>query len=147
MLYRFYEDVIALKPGCVNIMGGCNDFLCHRKLKNVQANMVEMISDSLNAGIIPVLCTEIPVIEDMARRKWSIDADYKYAIENANAYRDWILSYSSNNNILCIDFYKLFMENLISTPVRELYIDGLHPSEKGHKILAREAAGIFSNLS
>ncbi len=147
MLCRFYEDVIALKPSHVNIMGGCNDLLSNRRLTNIIGNVEEMVKDSVSAGIKPVLCTEAPVIEDLAKRKWSWDSDYKYVIESTLEYRNWILSYCYTNNLPCIDFHKLFMDELTCRKASELYIDGLHPSEYGHRIMAEEASKIFSNFS
>lgn len=147
IMLRFYDDVVILKPNYVNIMAGCNDFLSHRPLKNVVSNIEEIILDSINSNITPVICTEIPIIKDMAIRKWSSDCDYDYAIKTTAKYREWILKYTTENNILCIDFYKLFMETLKNKETRELYIDGVHPTKEGHKIMAEEFDKIFSKLS
>ncbi|MGE5627184.1 MAG: GDSL-type esterase/lipase family protein [Solirubrobacterales bacterium] len=147
IMLRFYQDVIALNPTHASIMAGCNDFLSHRTLENVVSNVEEIIMDAENSSIIPILCTEIPIIKDMAIRKWSFDCDYDYAIENISNYRNWILKYTTENNILCIDFYKLFMETMYSKSARELYIDGLHPTKVGHKLMAQEFAQVFSKFS
>lgn len=147
MVCRFYDDVITLKPSHVIIMGGCNDFLSYRNLINVTNNIIEMLKDSESAHIIPILCTEIPVIPDIAKRKWSRTCDYEYVIENTIKYREWILSYTNKNKIICLDFYKLFIDKFNLYSPKELYIDGLHPSELGHRLMAEEILKIFSSSS
>jgi len=147
MLSRFFEDVISMKPSHVIIMGGCNDLLSNRSVKNIEINIEEMIRDALENNIIPIIATEIPIIENMAKRKWSQDADYSYVKESSLLYREWILTFSNYNNILCLDFYKLFEEKLKTLTARDLYVDGLHPTALGHKFMAEEAVQIIFECS
>ena len=147
MLCRFFDDVISLKPSHVIIMGGCNDLLSNRSIKNIEINLEEMINDSLKNNIIPIIATEIPVIETMAKRKWSQDANYSYVKENSILYREWILAFSNTNNLSCLDFYTLYQEKLNSLTPRDLYVDGLHPTALGHKLMAEAAAQIIFRCS
>ena len=144
MLCRFYEDVLLPKPTHVIIMGGCNDFISNRSVKNTIINMKEMIEDALKYDIIPISATEIPLIPEMAKRKWSPDPDYNYVIESNIIYRKWILDFSSEIGVNCLDFYELFQEKLKKYSLRELYMDGIHPSATGHKFMAEEAAKIIN---
>ncbi len=99
-----------------------------------------MAEEATNNGITPIIATEPPVIPAMAKRKWSWDADYDYAVDNGRLLREWLLSYCSENSIRCIDFYGLFEEELKSRSANDLYIDGLHPRKLGHELMAEEAA-------
>jgi len=144
MLCRFYEDVLLLKPTHVIIMGGCNDFISNRSVKNTIINMKEMIEDAIKHDIIPISATEIPLMQEMAKRKWSPGPDYNYVIESSILYRKWILDFSEDMCVGCIDFYKLFQETLKEYSQRELYVDGIHPSALGHRFMAEEATKIIN---
>jgi acyl-CoA thioesterase-1 len=140
MLDRFHDDVVLPRPTRVIIMGGCNDLMASRELKNVKENIRLMAEEAANNGITTMLATEPPVIPTMAKRKWSWDADYDYAVESGKLLREWLLSYCEEKGIICIDFYGLFEERLKSCSANELYIDGLHPRKLGHELMAEEAA-------
>ena len=131
MLDRFFDDVVLPGADLVIIMGGCNDLLAGRNLENVKENIRLMAEEAQREGITPIIATEPPVIPAMAKRKWSWDADYDYAVENGRLLREWLLSYCAENSIRCIDFYGLFEEELKSRSANDLYIDGLHPKEAG----------------
>jgi acyl-CoA thioesterase-1 len=146
MLCRFFDDVLSLKPSLAIIMGGCNDFISNRSLRNTEINMEEMVLDALSHNIIPIPAIEIPLIEEMAKRKWRQDADYAYVTESSLLYRNWILKFSESKGLNCIDFYRLFQEKLNSYSTRELYIDGIHPTALGHKFMAEEAIRVVSQI-
>jgi len=140
MLDRFHDDVVMSGAARVIIMGGCNDLMASRELKNVEENIRLMAEEAANNGITTMLATEPPVIPDMAKRKWSWEADYAYAVENGKLLREWLLSYCEKNSIRCIDLYGLFQEELKSRSASDLYIDGLHPRKLGHELMAEEVA-------
>ena len=147
MLCRFYEDVLLHKPTHVIIMGGCNDFISNRNVKNTILNMKEMLKDAIKHDIIPISATEIPLIPEMAKRKWSEDPDYDYVIESNIIYRNWILDFSKEIGVNCLDFFKLFQEKLMEYSLRQLYVDGIHPSALGHKFMAQEVVNLLSSIS
>lgn len=143
MLDRFHDDVVISGAARVIIMGGCNDLMASRDLKSVEENIMLMAEEAANNGITAILATEPPVIPDMAKRKWSWDADYDYAVENGKLLREWLLSYCEENSIRCIDLYGLFQERLKSCSASELYIDGLHQRKLGHELMAEEVAKVL----
>jgi len=140
MLDRFHDDVVLSGATHVVIMGGGNDLMSGRDLKNICANLRLMAEEAEEKGIVPILAVEPPIIPDMAKRKWSWDADYTFAFENGILLRQWLLSWCAENKIKCIDFYGLFEEKLKATTSNELYVDGLHPRKLGHELMAAEAA-------
>jgi lysophospholipase L1-like esterase len=145
MLDRFHDDVVLSGAACVIITGGCNDLMASREMKTVKENIRLMAEEASNNGITPIIATEPPVIPDMAKRKWSWDADYDYAVENGKLLREWLLSYCAENSIKCIDLFRLFEDELKSLSENELYIDGLHPRKLGHELIAEEAARALTN--
>ncbi|MBP1744748.1 MAG: TesA-like protease [Firmicutes bacterium] len=145
MLDRFHDDVVLSGATHVIIMGGCNDLMSNRELENVKENIRLMAEEAKDNGILPVLAAEPPIIPDMAKRKWSWDADYDYAVGNSLLLRDWLLGFCSENSIECIDLYGLFENELKSLSANELYIDGLHPRKLGHELIAEEVARALMN--
>ena len=143
MLDRFRDDVLLPGATHVLIMGGCNDLMSNRRLKNVKKNLKLMAEEASKNSIVPIMATEPPIIPDMARRKWGSDANYEYAVENGILLREWLLDFCSENSIKCIDLYGLFEEELRSTSPRDLYIDGLHPKKLGHEMIVLEVARAF----
>jgi len=143
MLDRFRNDVVLSGATHVLIMGGCNDLMSNRKLKNVKENLKLMAEEASKNSIIAVMATEPPLIPDMAKRKWGSDANYEYAAENGILLREWLLDFCSENSIKCIDLYGLFEDELMRTSPKDLYIDGLHPKKLGHEMIAGMVANAF----
>ncbi|MHC1720863.1 MAG: GDSL-type esterase/lipase family protein [Clostridiaceae bacterium] len=146
MLERFYEDAVAASPTHVLIMGGCNDLMSGRKLKNIESNIEKMVYESIENHIVPILSVEIPVIPDIARKKWSFDADYDYVVKNDILYREWMLNFSKEKCISCIDLCGIFEEELKCMDAKNLYVDGLHPTNLGHGLIAKALAGFLKSL-
>lgn len=136
MLSRSYTDVVENNPSHVIIMGGCNDFIANRSLNMVEENIKELVKEAIDYNIVPIIGIEPPIDKILAERKWSGDVDYDKVNSTIEDYRQWILNYSTENNIDHIDFYKCFVENLKTKNSRELYVDGLHPTSLGHKLMA-----------
>jgi lysophospholipase L1-like esterase len=146
MLSRSYVDVIQLKPTHVIIMAGCNDFMCGRKLNSVKNNLAELIKEALNHNIIPIIGIEPPIEPILAERKWSGDVDYNLVNNIEETYRDWIISLCINLKINFVDFYKCFKETLESKSPRDLYVDGIHPTSLGHKLMYEYVIDVFQAM-
>jgi acyl-CoA thioesterase-1 len=146
MLDRFHDDVVLSGATHVLIMGGCNDLMSNRRLKNVRENLKLMAEEASKNSIVPIMAIEPPIIPDMAKRKWGSDANYEYAAENAILLREWLLDFCSENSMKCMDLYRVFEEKLRSTSPVDLYIDGLHPKKLGHEIIADVIANAFGVL-
>jgi len=146
MLSRSYIDVIKNDPTHVIIMGGTNDFIANRSLKMIQENITELIKESMNYNIIPIIGIEMPIDKALAERKWSDSSDYDSINSSIEDYRKWILKFCTKNNIAYIDFHNCFKENLKTKSPKELYIDGLHPTALGHQLMAECAYDVLSLL-
>jgi Lysophospholipase L1 and related esterases len=147
MLSRSYIDVIKNAPTHVIIMGGCNDLIANRSLNMIQDNITELVKESIDYNIIPIIGIEMPIDKTLAERKWSESPDYDRINSLIEDYRKWILKFSSENNIPCIDFYSCLKENLKNKNPKELYIDGLHPTVLGHKLMAECAVDVFNSIT
>lgn len=147
MLSRSYMDIIESKPTPTHaiIMGGTNDLLQGYSLNNIISNIEELILESEKNNIEPIIAVQIPVEETMAKIYWYDGIDYNSVNKNLEIYKNWVIEYSANNSIKHINFYSRFIEELQKKEKSELYIDGIHPTALGHKIMASCAVKLIDD--
>jgi acyl-CoA thioesterase I len=137
MLSRSFRDVIEYKPSHSIIMGGTNDFICGHSMDLVRRNIAELAKEALQYKIIPVLACPIPVTPKLANELWDPLADFHQVNKKLSIYREWIKEYSEFNKLIYLDFYTPFSTTLKEGTDAEYYIDGIHPTEKGHKLMGQ----------
>lgn len=127
MLLRFYQDVIALKPQAVQIMGGTNDIagnsgpISPQDFKNDIMAMVELAQ----AHRIRVLLASIPPAD---RFSWNPAIKPAARILELNA---WLRNYAYQRQIVFVDYYTVLAGK--SGGLRpELGEDGTHPNKDGY---------------
>ena len=146
MLSRSFRDVVESKPDAVIIMGGSNDFLAGYGLIRVQENIIELIKEAEQFGIRPIIGVQTAIEEELAMKKWNFDVDYSEINKKILEYRNWIIDYCEEKNIVYIDFYKALDDKMESITEEEIYIDGLHPTEFGHNVMGKCAIEVVNNL-
>lgn len=147
MLSRFYEDVVKSHPNYVIITGGSNDFMSNRPLKMVTDNLTLIVKEALNSSIIPIMGIEPAIDKTMAEKKWDGTLDYKKINKIQEDYRNWAIEFCDKNKLHYIDYYNCFMENSKDTNVHHLFVDGLHPSILGHKLMAEYTVNFLKSLT
>jgi len=131
MLIRFRQDVIALKPAVVVILGGTNDIA-----GNTGPSTLEMIEDNLASmtelaqanGIRVVLASVLPVF----------DYPWKPGLEPAPkivALNAWIKAYAGKRGAVYLDFHTAMADQQQGMR-REFSEDGVHPNEAGYRVMA-----------
>lgn len=135
MLSRSYKDIIKNSPTHAIIMGGTNDFLSGKSSKYVFNNLSFLIEECKSNNIIPIIAIEPFAYDEMAKLLWDENVDYEAVNKRIGEYRSIMLSYASNNNIVCIDFYEAFSK-LAASDLRKFFIDGIHLSSEGHKLMS-----------
>jgi lysophospholipase L1-like esterase len=135
MLSRSYKDIIENSPTHAIIMGGTNDFLAGRNVSNVVDNIYMLIEECETNNIIPILAIQPPILSEMAEIYWAKGITYEVVNEKIKNYRKTLVDYASNKNISIIDFYTTFQIEY-SNKLNQLFIDGIHPTKNGHKIMA-----------
>ncbi len=132
MLVRFRQDVIALHPRVVVILGGTNDIA-----GNTGPSTLEMIEDNLASmaelaranGIAVVLCSVMPVR----------DYPWKPGLQPAPkiiALNAWLRDYAAKHGDVYVDYHSA-MADPDGGMRSELSPDGVHPNEAGYRITAR----------
>jgi lysophospholipase L1-like esterase len=131
MVLRFRQDVIALRPRVVVILGGTNDIA-----GNSGPSTVEMIEDNLAAmtemaqanGIRVVLASVLPVF----------DYPWKRGLEPAPkivALNAWMKQYAATHKATFLDFHSAMADERQGMK-GDLANDGVHPNEKGYALMA-----------
>jgi lysophospholipase L1-like esterase len=137
MLNRFYEDVSALNPDYIFIMGGTNDLLCGRSISSIIDNINEMVKDSSNKklfiGIPPC------IIKKMAEDLFMPSTFYTYCNDSLPILRKELINLCHNYSIKYIDFYQLTINNLD----KNIFIDGIHLNSLGNNLILTEFLKIF----
>jgi acyl-CoA thioesterase I len=131
MLVRFRQDVIALRPAVVVILGGTNDIA-----GNTGPSTLEMIEDNLASmtelakanGIRVVLASVLP----------AFDYPWKRGMEPAPkivALNTWIRQYAAKSGVVYCDFFSAMVDERQGMK-SNLSNDGVHPTAAGFAVMA-----------
>jgi lysophospholipase L1-like esterase len=130
MLVRFQQDVVALHPAVVVILGGTNDIA-----GNTGVSTLEMIEDNIRSmteiaqanDIRVVLCSVLPVFD----YPWKPGLEPAPKIVMLNA---WMKRYASQVGAVYVDFHSAMADERQGLR-SDLGSDGVHPNEKGYAIM------------
>lgn len=136
---RVDQDVIEQKPTIAVIQIGVNDVWFRKANTGTDFNTfvkfyAAMIDKIEKSGIKPVLCSPTLVGEDLDTSKSKLNAYLEY-------YSEWIKGYSNMHGYTFIDLNKGFVDyesqnNHDHSNHGILTIDGVHPTGKGHVLIA-----------
>lgn len=126
MCRRFKRVVFPDNPTHVIILGGTNDALAGLSLDNVSSNFKAMEEMSKQQGVVPIFGLPIPSL-------WS-SAEKQIAL-----YRDWLKHFINSNDLMFIDFWTPFATMIQEGRGDKLYVDELHPSIHGYKLMGETA--------
>ena len=144
---RLQKDCIDLKPDIVCILIGINDVWHFMKeqyydiekemerFQNMYENMVLKIKNIKVDTIILLEPFVLPLIEH--HRKWRNDLDQRiHIVRNiANKYQCLFVSIDGEINAYGIHYgYKLYSK------------DGVHPTQKGHELIAQQFLKLFKTI-
>jgi lysophospholipase L1-like esterase len=131
MVVRFRDDVLALKPKAVVILGGINDIAENTgptTPEEIEGNIESMAELARAAGIRVVLCSVLP----------AIDFPWHRGLEPApkvRALNTWMKDYAAKNNFVYVNYYDA-MATADGGMKPELASDGVHPTKAGYAIMA-----------
>jgi lysophospholipase L1-like esterase len=131
MLLRFRQDVIALHPRVVVILGGTNDIAGNTgpsTLEMIEDNLMSMTQLAQANGIRVVLASVLPVF----------DYPWKRGLEPASkivALNAWMKAYAARVGAVYADFHTP-MADARQGMKAGLSADGVHPNPAGYAIMA-----------
>ena len=143
VLARFRQDVAALNPKAVVVLGGTNDIAAGISVNQIEDNLA-MIGDLAKAhGIRPIFASILPVGD------YHKDADPRYEMTpgrppaTIQSINSWIRSYCQSQGFVYMDYYSAMVDST-GQMQSDLADDGLHPNAKGYRVMspvALEAIG------
>jgi lysophospholipase L1-like esterase len=131
MVLRFRQDVIALRPKVVVILGGTNDIAGNTgpsTLEMIEDNLMSMTELAKASGIRVVLASVLPVF----------DYPWKRGLEPAPkivALNQWMKAYAARVGAVYADFHTP-MADARQGMKPDLSADGVHPNAAGYAIMA-----------
>ncbi len=134
MVMRFQQDVIALHPSAVVILGGTNDVILperHIGFFQTTRNITTMVTLAQRARIPVVLCSILPV----SRLPDSQQVVYSKRIDALN---EWIRRYALQEGLPYVDYHSA-MADQTGALKDGLSDDGIHPNDAGYDLMQRLA--------
>lgn len=135
MLLRFEDDVVALHPSAVVILGGTNDLRAYAgdpaaagplMLARIERNVTAMADIADANHIRVVLCALPPIGTDHARL-----ARDPASLRAVNA---WLKAFAAARRYPFADYYAALADASGDLPPT-LSADGLHPNAEGHRLM------------
>ncbi|GIL38238.1 GDSL-type esterase/lipase family protein [Roseiterribacter gracilis] len=136
MLLRFEDDVVALAPKTVVLMGGTNDLRVYEGepaaarddvVARATRNLTAMADIAQAQGIKVILCTVPP---------FGSDPKLQRDLGTVLALNDWIRSFAKARTYPVADTFMSLADPAGYLPV-ELAPDGLHPNDEGYRRMWR----------
>jgi lysophospholipase L1-like esterase len=134
MLLRFRQDVINLKPKVVVILAGTNDIAGNTgpiSLADIEANLATMAELAKLHHVRVVYSSITPVSDDTPSKDMYIERPRSEILE----LNRWLKDYCATDDLVFLDYFNALVGN--DGKLRKgLSVDGLHPNEVAHKIMA-----------
>jgi lysophospholipase L1-like esterase len=135
MVARFRQDVAALNPKAVVILGGTNDIAAGISANQIEDNFT-LLGDLAKAhGIKPVFGSILPVSD------YHKDVDPAYAMTpnrppaTIQEINRWLQSYSQSQGFVYLDYHTPMVDSSGQMQA-DLADDGLHPNAKGYRVMS-----------
>jgi lysophospholipase L1-like esterase len=133
MLARFRKDAAAYSPDNVLLMGGSNDIFVSGSADSAKTNMSDLVHQARTLSIAPLIGTPPPLDVRTLWRDWADQIDVDRSQKLGDEYVQWLRLFAGASDIPLVDFRRAFES--ASDPER-LYLDGLHPTPAGHRLMA-----------
>lgn len=131
MLVRFRQDVVALQPQVVVILGGTNDIAGNTgpsSLEMIEDNLMSMTEIAKANGIRVVLSSVLPVFD----YAWKPGLTPAPKIVALNA---WMKAYAARVGAVYLDYHSAMADERQGLRA-DLTNDGVHPTEAGYRVMA-----------
>ena len=131
MLLRMPQDVLALKPKVVVLLGGTNDLAILNPpdmLRMIEGN-IEMMADVAAAHGERMILTSVMPVNDDHKDMTAIRPPDKILALNA-----WMKQYAADHKLQYVDYYSVLSDGK-DRMKSNVTGDGLHPNAAGYKLI------------
>ncbi len=143
---RLQRDCIDLKPDIVSILIGINDawhfveqqyYDIEKEMARFQKIYIDMVTEIKNSGVQKIILLEPFVLPQQQQYlKWRIDLDKRIQI---------IRTIAKKYQCLFVSLDGVMNEAGINREYSTYCQDGVHPTQKGHKLIAEQFIKVFCN--
>jgi lysophospholipase L1-like esterase len=147
LLSRFYQDVVRHRPQAVIILGGTNDLWWDLDVNLIQANLFAMACQAEHHRITPLIGLPLPLYMDNVRKQDWMEpvSGYDVLTEKLSQLVRALMKSAEQNDIPCIDFYHIFVDEAANTLGKYFQEDGIHPNKAGHRLMAGTVIDMLRN--
>ena len=131
---KLRNRILGQRP-FVLLMGGVNDIFYSGTDTGARANMGAMLQELLTAAARCVLLSPLAVSFDTLTPEWREMIRPACETQIA-AYHSWQAAFCRTFHVPYIELYDL-LRGPDGKPLPELYLDGLHPTAEGHRLMAQ----------
>ena len=147
LLGRFNHDVVRHRPDLVFILAGTNDLWWDLEVKLILANIFAMACQAQFHNITPIVALPLPLLMKNVQRQEMMAplAGWQQCIRKLSDLVAALAASARESDITCLDFYRPFIDK--NGDVLEKYFleDGLHPNQRGHRLMAEKAVELLQN--
>ena len=124
------------------LMGGCNDLFYSGRREGAQENMAAMVHQLFAVGEAPLVALGPGLGGVDYPQSWLPLTDFEAAEALVRDYYAWLERFCDVFGVRSIDFRRDFRD-AAGQPRTELYLDGLHLNEQGHRVMAERVAKVI----
>lgn len=131
----------GVKADMAVILAGSNDFIyTDRTAEEVFADIQKIAEDAASEGIIPVIGTPTLCLPEQASVSWTDSpyTDYEAVNRKLRELAGLIYRYTEECAVKLLDFQEVYKRY-------GKYVDGLHPTEEGYRLMAEFAKEELKN--
>ena len=125
------------------LMGGCNDIFYSGRCEGAQENMAAMVHQLFAVGEAPIVALGPGLGGVNYPHSWLTLTDFPAAEALIRDYTAWLERFCDAFGVRMIDFRRDFRD-AAGRPRSELYLDGLHPNEAGHRVMADRVSRVIA---
>ena len=145
LLGRFYHDVVQHRPDIVMILAGTNDLWWDLDNKLIQANIFSMACQAQYHNIAPIVGLPLPLFTPNIERQDMMApiAGWEKSVRKLSELVAALANSAKESEMVCLDFYHLFMDTNGAVLGKYYLDDGLHPNKLGHYRMAEKAVALL----
>ena len=135
MLSRFDRDVLREAPDVLMLLGGTNDLMNGCPEGVVKSNVTAMMQQARAANIQTMLGTLPPLYESRMPEAWRTMQEFRAPESDYEAHRYWQRAFTATYELVLVDFYGR-LKSLSDAEPGAYFGDGVHPTARGHRVMA-----------